>query len=71
MTALSGAVKAKLGIAEPLPTPELSSPSPGLSTLAEDLKRSRVSMLLPKITYPSSFTPVPGQCPWLNYRTCL
>ena len=39
MTALSEAIKAKLGIAEPLPKPELLSLSPGLSTLAEDLKR--------------------------------
>ena len=38
-TALSEAVKAKLGITEPLPKPALASPSPGLSTLAEDLKR--------------------------------
>ena len=65
MAALSEAVKAKLGIAEPLPKSELPPPSPGLSTLAKDLKRSRVSRLLPKV-----FTPVPGQCPWLNYRIC-
>ena len=57
VTALSEAIKAKLGIAEPLPKPELSSPSPGPSTLAEDLKRSRVSMLLPKVTCPSPFHP--------------
>ena len=57
MTALSEAAKAKLGIAEPLPKPELSSPSPGLSTLADDLKRSRVSRLLPKVTCPSPFHP--------------
>ena len=57
VTALSEAIKAKLGIAEPLPKPELSSPSPGLSTLAEDLKRSRVSRLLPKVTCPSPFFP--------------
>ena len=54
---LSEAIKAKLGIAEPLPKPELSSLSPGLSTLAEDLKRSRVSRLLPNITCPSPFHP--------------
>ena len=46
VTALSEAVKAKLGITEPLPKPALLSPSPGLSTLADDLKRSRVSRLL-------------------------
>ena len=57
VTALSEAIKAKLGILEPLPKPELSSPSPGLSTLAEDLKRSRVSRLLPKVTCPSPFHP--------------
>ena len=57
VTALSEAIKAKLGIAEPLPKPELSSPSPRLSTLAEDLKRSRVSRLLPKVTCPSPFHP--------------
>ena len=49
--------EAKLGIAEPLPKPEVSSPSPGLSTLTEDLKRSRVSRLLPKVTCPSPFHP--------------
>ena len=57
VTALSEAIKAKLGIAEPLPKPELPSPSPGLSTLAEDLKRSRVLRLLPKVTCPSPFHP--------------
>ena len=55
VTALSEAVKAKLNIAEPLPQAALASPSPGLSTLAEDLKRSRVSRLLPKVTCPSPF----------------
>ena len=57
VTALSEAIKAKLGIAEPLPKPEMSSPSPGLSTLADDLKRSGVSRLLPKVTCPSPFHP--------------
>ena len=57
VTALSEAVKAKLGITEPLPKPALLSPSPGLSTLADDLKRSRVSKLLPKVTCPSPFHP--------------
>ena len=57
VTALSEAIKAKLGIAEPLPKPELPSLSPGLSTLAKDLKRSRVSRLLPKVTCPSPFHP--------------
>ena len=57
VTALSEAVKAKLGITEPLPSPALASPSPGLSTLADDLKRSRVSRLLPKVTCRSLFHP--------------
>ena len=57
VTALSEAIKAKLRIAEPLPKPELPSLSPGLSPLAEDLKRSRVSRLLPKVTCPSPFHP--------------
>ena len=56
-TALSEAVKAKLGITEPLPKPALAPPSPGLSTLAEDHKRSRVSRLLPKVTCPGPFHP--------------
>ena len=57
VTALSEAVKAKLGITEPLPKPAPASPSPILSTLAEDLQRSRVSRLLPKLTCPSPFHP--------------
>ena len=57
MTALSEAVKAKLGITEPLPKPALASPFPGWSRLAEDLKQSRVSRLLPKVTCPSPFHP--------------
>ena len=57
VTALFEAVKAKLGITEPLPRPALASPSPGLNTLAEDLKRSRVSRLLPKVTCPSPLHP--------------
>ena len=57
VTALSEAVKAKLGTTEPLPKPALLSPSPGLSTLADDLKRSRVSRLLPKVICPTPFHP--------------
>ena len=57
VTALSEAVKAKSGITEPLPQAVLASPSPGLSTLADDLKRSRVSRLLPKVTCPSPLHP--------------
>ena len=57
VTALLEAVKAKLGITEPLPKPALLAPSPGLSTLADDLKRSSVSRLLPKVTCPSPSHP--------------
>ena len=57
VTALSEAVKAKFGITEPLPKPALLSPSPGWSTLADDLQRSRVSRLLPKVTCPGPFHP--------------
>ena len=57
VTAPSEAVKAKLSITKPLPKPALLSSSPGLSTLADDLKRSRVSRLLPKVTCPSPFHP--------------
>ena len=57
VTALSKAVKAKLGITEPLPKPAPLSPLPRLSTLADDLKKSRVSRLLPKVTCPSPFHP--------------
>ena len=57
VTALSEAVNPKSGITEPLPKPALASCSPGLSTLAEDLKRSRVSRLLPKVTCCSPFHP--------------
>ena len=57
VTALSEAVRAKLGITESLPKPALLSPSPDLSTLADDLKKSRVSRLLPKVICPSSFHP--------------
>ena len=63
LTAVSEAVKAKLGITELLPKPELSSPCPGLSTLADDLKRSRVSRLLPKVTCPSPFHPLARTVP--------
>ena len=57
MTALSEAVKANLGITEPSTKPAVLSPSPGWNTLADDLKRSRVSRLLPKVTCPSPFHP--------------
>ena len=57
VTALSEAVKAQSGITEPLPKPGPLSPSPRLSTLADDVKRSRVSRLLPKVTCPSPFHP--------------
>ena len=68
VTALSEAVKAKLGITELLPKPKLSSPSPGLSTLADDLKISRVSRLLPKVTCPSLFHPRARTVPMAELR---
>ena len=55
VTALSEAVRANLGITEPLPKPALASPSPKLSRLADDLKRSRVSRFLPEVTCPIPF----------------
>ena len=63
VTALSEAVKAKWGITEPLPKPALLSPSPRLGTLADDLKRSRVCRLLPKVTCPSPFHPCARKVP--------
>ena len=57
VTALSEAVKAKLVITEPLPRPALLSPSTGWSTFPDNLKRSRVSRLLPNVTCPSPFNP--------------
>ena len=57
VTALCKAVRAKFGITEPLTKPAMASPSPGLTSLADDLKRSRLSRLLPKITCPSPFHP--------------
>ena len=57
LTALSEAVKGKLGITEPLPKQAPASPSPRLSRPAQDLKRSRVSRLLHKVTCPSPFHP--------------
>ena len=71
VTALSQAVKAKLGITEPLPQPAVASPSLGLSTLAERLKGSRVSRLLPKVTCSALLILALGQSLLLNYRTCL
>ena len=56
VTALSEAVKAKLGITEPLPQPALASPSAGLSTLADDLKRSRVSRVATQGHLPQPFS---------------
>ena len=71
VTALSEAVKAKLGITEALPQPALASPSPGLSMLADDLKRSRVSRLLPKVTCPSPFHPCPRTVPIAELQDVL
>ena len=68
VTAPSEAVKAKLGMTEPLPQPALASASPGLSTLAEDLQKSRLSRLLPKVTCPSPFHPRAGIVPIAELR---
>ena len=57
LRALSEAVRAKLGISEPLTKPAMASPSPGLTALADDPKRPRVSRLLPRVTCPSPFRP--------------
>ena len=57
VTALSEAVSTELGITEPLPRTASASPSPGSSKRADDLKRSRVSRLLPKVICPSPFHP--------------
>ena len=70
VTALSEPVKAKLGITEPLLKPAPLSASPGLSTLADDLKRSRVSICYLRSLAPALFILAPGQSLLLNYRTC-
>ena len=57
VTALSEAVRAKLGITEPLTKPSMASASSGLTSLADDVKLSRVSRLLPKVTCPGPFHP--------------
>ena len=69
VTGLSEAVKAKLGITEPLRKPALLSPSLRLSTLADDLKRSRMSRLLPKVTCPRPFYPRAGTVPIAELHT--
>ena len=57
VTALSESVRAELGINEPLTKSAMASSSPGLTSLADDLKRVRVYRLLPKVTCPSPFHP--------------
>ena len=57
VTALSEAVRGKLGISETLNKLAMASLSRGLSSLANDLKRSRDSRLQPKVTWPSPFHP--------------
>ena len=71
VTALSEAVKAKLGITEPLPQPALASPSAGLSTLAEDFKRSSCPGCYPRSLAQALFILALGQSLSLNCRTCL
>ena len=62
-TALSEVVRAKLGISEPLTKPALASPSPALTSFADDLKGSRARShdLVP-------FPRVLEQVPSLSYR---
>ena len=57
VTALSEAVRVTLGITEPVTKSAMLSPSPGLTSLADDLKGSRVSRLLPKVICPCLFHP--------------
>ena len=70
VTALSEAVKAKLGINEPLPRPALLSPSAGLSMSADDLKDQGCPGCYPKSLAPALFILAPGQSLLLKYRTC-
>ena len=55
--ALSETGSAKLGMTEPLAKLAMLSPSPGLTSLAKDLKGARVSRLLRKVTCPSPLHP--------------
>ena len=58
--ALSEAVRLSLrgkGITEPQTKPAMAAPSRGLTSLSDDLKRSRVSRSLPKVTCPGPFHP--------------
>ena len=68
LTALSEAVRTKLGITEHLAKPAMVSPSLGLTSLAKDLRTAKISRLLPKVTCPSPSTPVLEQAPSLSYR---
>ena len=56
-TSLCEAVRAKSGITEPLTNLAMASPSPGWTPLADDVKISRVSRLLPKVSCPCPFHP--------------
>ena len=57
VTAPSEAAKAKQGISEPLTKPAMTSAPPCLTSLADDLKRSRAFRLVPKVSCPSPFHP--------------
>ena len=61
MTALFEVVRAKLGITEPLTKPAVASPSPGLTSLADDLNQS-IQQGFPGY-YPRSLAPVPFRVP--------
>ena len=63
VTALSEAVRAKLGITEPLAKPAMASPSQSLTSVADNLKRARVSRLVAEVTCPSPFHPCSGTVP--------
>ena len=67
VTALSEAVKAKLGITEPLPQRALASPSPGLMIS----KNEGCPGCYPRSLAPALFPLALGQSLLLNYRTCL
>ena len=70
VAALSEAVKANLGITEPLPRTALASPSPGLSTLLMISNDQGFPGCYPRSPAAALFIPVPGPSLSLSYRTC-
>ena len=69
VTALSEAVKAKLGITEPLRQPALASPSPG--RWLKISKDQGCPGCYPRSLAPALFILALGQSLFLNYKTCL